>query len=694
MTATPAPSSDSLDQLTPKLTKKFDEFAVRFPWWKVFLIFGLLWAAFFWPALHDAWWYADDFWLGEWTGAQRWGPFVFGQGRPILGLWSYSFFLDNSPNAQWANILLRWFQGGVHVLSATLLAALLWSVIRHWTAALAALPFLLWPFNADAVLIRSASLYAIAGLLSFLGLWLIRVNGSKRDRFYWISGTSLCGLSMLAEQSPAFAGIAVWIVLVGLTAIQSAPMPWRRLVREAVFLAIGTITGAAVSYWLIKANPISMPAFVGRGHLRFDVPMSLRMLAVIDWMIVLFPAYVPKMRMPVLSNWYENLVPQHATADFYPRWLQLFHVLLIASTLFAILLFAYRKFKTVKGMGRPILVFLCLVLSFVAPFSAQMLAVGQLAIVLRTLYLAPVLFTACAIFTLQLLKQDVWFERVTVVLLFAILVSYWPISRKHAAEYVSCYEADMADLRDVEQHAAELGLTRVLVVPGMVFWLYNPHHFKYSMLCTHNSSLAYPWVRETFIRNRSGLQPLCQPEDMPLLVHGDVDSNSAVLQRALDQKKRLVSTSKPQFQRIDGTDVMGVFLPGKSARLTLTAPEGSFSAAHATVSVNSLGPVSLGTEVANLDSLQMTVSGLKPLQTYRLWLATSRTAPYGPKQEISDFKTNSSGGQVLDTIWPLYDLLNSGRENTAGRGKQRFLLITPADSDTAELVQKSPDSIP
>jgi hypothetical protein len=274
--------------------------------------------------------------------------------------------------------------------------------------------------------------------------------------------------------------------------------------------------------------------------------------------------------------------------------------------------------------------------------------------------------------------------------LFLILISYWPICREHAAEYVKCYQADMADLGEVEEHAAELGLTRVIVVPGTFFSLYNPHHFKYSMLCTHNSSLAYPWVREAFIRNRSGLRPICQPEDMPLLARGDVDPQSSILHRALEQKKNLDPSSGPQFQRIEGTDVMGIFLPGKAAHFILTAPEGSVSAAHATVSVNSLGPVLLGTRVDDVGLLQMTVSGLQPRRTYRLWQVTSQAMPYAEKQEIAIFKTNLTGEGVVQTTWPLDEFMTSGGEKTAERPRRRSLLVTPAESDTAELIQKSP----
>jgi YVTN family beta-propeller protein len=120
---------------------------------------------------------------------------------------------------------------------------------------------------------------------------------------------------------------------------------------------------------------------------------------------------------------------------------------------------------------------------------------------------------------------------------------------------------------------------------------------------------------------------------------------------------------------------------GKAAHLTLIAPEGSGSQAHATVSVNSLGP---------LDLLQMAVSGLKPGQMYCFWLATAPTAPYGQKQELAKFKTNLAGAQVVQTVGPFRQVLTSESEKTAEMTEQRFLLVTPADSGAAELIEKTP----
>ncbi len=120
---------------------------------------------------------------------------------------------------------------------------------------------------------------------------------------------------------------------------------------------------------------------------------------------------------------------------------------------------------------------------------------------------------------------------------------------------------------------------------------------------------------------------------------------------------------------------------GKAAHLILTAPEGSGSPAHATVSVNALGP---------LDLLQIAVSGLKPGHTYKLWLVTSRTAPYGRMEELVVFKTNLAGAQVVQAIGPFRQVLTSARENTVGQAQERFLLLTPADSNAPELIQKAP----
>ena len=127
---------------------------------------------------------------------------------------------------------------------------------------------------------------------------------------------------------------------------------------------------------------------------------------------------------------------------------------------------------------------------------------------------------------------------------------------------------------------------------------------------------------------------------------------------------------------------------GNAGHLTLAAPEGSGSQAQATVSVNALGP---------LDLLQIAVTGLKPGKIYKLWLVTSRTAPFGQKQPLTTFKANLIGAQIAQAIGPFRQVLTSKSENNSGNNaempQQRFLLLTADDSAAAELVQ-TPGSSP
>jgi YVTN family beta-propeller protein len=114
---------------------------------------------------------------------------------------------------------------------------------------------------------------------------------------------------------------------------------------------------------------------------------------------------------------------------------------------------------------------------------------------------------------------------------------------------------------------------------------------------------------------------------------------------------------------------------GRAAHLTLKAPDGGRG--HATVSVNSLGQV---------DLLEAGISGLKPNNPYTLWLVASRKKPYGDKQALAKFKTNQSGAQVVQVIGPLRRTVteNGGDSDS---WPTRFLLVTPADGDTADLIQ-------
>jgi YVTN family beta-propeller protein len=113
----------------------------------------------------------------------------------------------------------------------------------------------------------------------------------------------------------------------------------------------------------------------------------------------------------------------------------------------------------------------------------------------------------------------------------------------------------------------------------------------------------------------------------------------------------------------------------QAAHLTMTAPAGSEQQGQATVSVNAMGP---------LDTLEIAASGLSPGKTYRLWLVTSRIPPFGHKQQLATFTTNIAGAQIAQAIGPLREALTPSNAN---RDQQRYLLVTPAGSDTPVLIQ-------
>jgi YVTN family beta-propeller protein len=116
---------------------------------------------------------------------------------------------------------------------------------------------------------------------------------------------------------------------------------------------------------------------------------------------------------------------------------------------------------------------------------------------------------------------------------------------------------------------------------------------------------------------------------------------------------------------------------GASAHLNMVAPKGVDLHAQATVSINELGSV---------DLLEAAVSGLKPVHNYTLYLVASQNAPFGQKQALATFKTNVGGAQILQAIGPLREVLGI-RKNVGPDTDQRFLLVTDADTDAAELIQ-------
>lgn len=132
-------------------------------------------------------------------------------------------------------------------------------------------------------------------------------------------------------------------------------------------------------------------------------------------------------------------------------------------------------------------------------------------------------------------------------------------------------------------------------------------------------------------------------------------------------------------------NLMPLGVAGRAGHLTLNAPKGSGGRGHATVSVNALGA---------LDLLQVAATGLEPGKDYTLWLTENRTAPFGRKEALTTFTTNVAGAQVSQAIGLLREVLTPAEAVKRTAARERFLIITRADSDAPVAIQERREPTP
>ena len=102
---------------------------------------------------------------------------------------------------------------------------------------------------------------------------------------------------------------------------------------------------------------------------------------------------------------------------------------------------------------------------------------------------------------------------------------------------------------------------------------------------------------------------------------------------------------------------------GEALHLTMSAPSGTASKAHGTVSVNSLGPI---------DLLELAASGLEPGRKYKIMLVGENGT-----LELAQFAAGIGGAAVVQTLGPLKQVVQS-----ATPGKPSVLDVVGADDPT------------
>ena len=436
----------------------------------ILITYIAIWSVANWPALKQAWWYQDDFSFSE-NGPISTIYHGLDIGRPIASLWFLTYLIDIAEKESYpGNILLRFVQGIIHCLAAFVAALLIWKQTKRWAAFLAVLPFLLWPFNGEAVLWRAAGFYPIAALLSLSGIYAIRYN-------YPAIGVLALILAMLTTQSAALAGLVVWIITWSLIFLQRKSWPGRQLRFETTYVLAGYIVGGLLSYIIAQHFELVQ---AHRTVFTSDLGDKLAFLFELNHLFI--------------------------ASDHYPAWLTTLHTILLSG---AVILIATRGHQMGWSIHQISLPILGLAATFVTPFLT-LLMVAESWPSWRVMYLAPFLITGAWILWDQVVGAWRVGAVVVVGLLCLILIGYVNIARVSASEYVEVFQADLGVLHQMERYVSQQRVmdnqVYVATSPGFVR-RWNLHGIKYMHGDSKLSAYLKSWTAHPFVRRFSRLQP-------------------------------------------------------------------------------------------------------------------------------------------------------------------------------------------
>jgi hypothetical protein len=493
----------------------------RFPFLRIFLLFASVYTLTFWPALCVPWWQADDYALG---GAFSWSAYLdcaLWLGRPLDIVWLWSLRLDCSPSAAAANMALRAAQVGVHVLAATLIAYALWRRLRApILSSLAVLPFLLWFFNPDAVLLRTAGPYPQGCLLSVAGMLLIQVEGVRRTWLARLAGVCCLAASVLSNQSSAMAGPVVWMVVLALTVLQEDRIAGRKLFREGSLLFVGLLLGMIGTMVCVRCSSCPINP---RAKLATDLGEKVRYLAVLNDIFLLGHRHL------------------------YPRLLQYAHASLCGVV--AVLLLRRCLRRTAEGWQvnrAAVFASACLAANLVLPYAAVMLS-SESCPHSRVIYLAPLFLTGCLAVGFLLLPRALVPRLALTALLLVILGAYHHRAWIHAEEYSLLEQRDRETLARLESFAREHQTSRVVVLTEETLWRNrNPYQLQMTGLGNHSSSFTFAYSAVPFVHRYSSLTAVVDP---------------VLERRALEQVEASPREPGFQFSMLQGTDVVIVTPP-------------------------------------------------------------------------------------------------------------------------------------
>lgn len=462
------------------------------------------------PALSGAWWYLDDYVYVMQPDAAALLRSALSRGRPVEALCHLSFLLDPCPDGATANVILRIVQGSLHALAATLIAR--WLVRESGTqaAALAALPFLLWPFGAEATLWRTALSYPLSAVIAMVALEALSRRRTLRAR---ATGGALVVIAMWAHPVPAFLTAAMWMLRPAVDLLRKRALDVRALKIEGAFLLGGYVVGGAASILIAQAIG---DAAAARSALGF--------------------APIEKLKL------FGQLIANVIAFDLYPKIVVGLHVALLA---FAALALTIRS-RLVGARRAVAAAALVAFAGLVAPFLA-VLPVTESWPAWRVTYLGPLVF-GTALVVVEVTAGAPWVRWVGRLLVAAIAIAYVPVARAVADDYRTMFLGDARIVAKAEALCDELGLTSICApgYPDVPVYEWNPFGVRYLRCDSIVSALFYaesaPWCIRAL-----GSTPVSVDED--------------VIRAATELSLRTEATGFFQLLRLPGEPVLVLCQP-------------------------------------------------------------------------------------------------------------------------------------
>ena len=433
----------------------------------LFFSFFALWLFFNWPAIHKLWWTMDDYTLlNTWDYSTI---FVFGLklGRPLSSLWwilVVRVLYQVIHSTLYAGVTIRLIQAGLHVTSSTLIALLLIRFTRRKLSLLAALPFLLWPFGSEVSYVVITGIYVTAALLSLIGVMLC-IN--HHESFFlrpWV-GMVLIVAATLTVQSGCMLGITVlWLCVTISLSNNTGWQQFRRpLLQVGAAYVVGAMLSVLLAFWGGEPRLINATLFT---------PFT-------TWQLLQLAFY---------------LLTTHPS--LYPQWLGIVHMLIFGFSLMSLMFGAIRW----KETSSAVLTFFALVCLFVMSYI-PLIALGMLWVAGRTMYSSTLVYSAAICVFLQSRLPKAITTPVTLGLLSAMLVGYFPIARTFANMHVINFENDMQTLGKLENFATTHGVSELIVAAFSEREAVNPYNLQYDWFGdSRRSAFLAEWSAQLFIQ--------------------------------------------------------------------------------------------------------------------------------------------------------------------------------------------------